>query len=122
MRASVIVSNSIPAAGNGDKSPWELFTGHKPSGRAHRVLLCLAYYKVVNPSSKVHARARRALHVGRAEDQPGYVLIDSETGRVVVTPHARFCETYFPGFTKAPGGGSHLQKASSHRWRLTQTQ
>ena len=37
-------------------------------------------------------RARRAVHLGRAEDQPAYLLLDIETRSVVVTPHVRFVE------------------------------
>lgn len=104
LRATVIVSNCTPSGGL-SKAPWELFTGRKPSGREHRVLLCLAFYKDVAPASKVHARAHRALHLGRAENQPGYVLFDLQSRKVVVTPHVRFCETIHPGLSKAPVGG-----------------
>ena len=65
LRASVIVANTIPAGGE-TKSPWERFTGRKPSGREHRVLLCLAYYKNMAPASKVHPRAKRALRAPSA--------------------------------------------------------
>ena len=70
-----------------------------------RVLGCLAYYKNVKPANKVAPRAFRALNLGIAEDQPGYVLYDLENAKVVVTPHVRFCETVYPGFSKKPGKG-----------------
>ena len=84
-------------------TPWFKFTGKLPSVAAFRVLGSLAYYKVVKPSSKMHARARRAINLGRCEDQPGYWLYDD--GQIVCTPHVRFVESVKPGFSKTPGGG-----------------
>ena len=70
MRNAVRVSWMIP--GRDGKCPWFKFTGQQPDGRAERVPGCLGYYKVVRPESKMHARARRCLCFGRAEDQPVY--------------------------------------------------
>ena len=71
----------------------------------HRVLGCLAYYKIHAPASKAHMRANRALHLGRAEDQPGYSVLDLETRKIVVTPHVRFVEDSFPGLATSPRSG-----------------
>ena len=107
-RATVIVSWSIPI--NAHETPWSRFTGRASSPHVHRVVGCLAYYRVVKPASKAHMRARRAIHLGRAENQPGYLLMDLETGMSVVTPHVRFVENVFPGLTKQPSGGEPSQE------------
>ena len=49
-------------------------------------------------------RAKRALHLGMAEDQPGYFVLDLESRKTVVTPHVRFVEDVFPGLSSAPRG------------------
>ena len=105
LRSNVLVSNYIPTRKSKGVAPWTLFTGRQPDGRNVRVLGCLAYYKNVKPANKVAPRAFRALNLGIAEDQPGYVLYDLENAKVVVTPHVRFCETVYPGFSKKPGKG-----------------
>ena len=103
MRASVRASYSIPI--NDAETPWSRFTGRIDNPAIHRVIGCLAYYRVVKPHSKAHARARRALHLGRAEDQPGYLVLDLETRSTIVTPHVRFVEDIFPGLVSSPRGG-----------------
>ena len=101
MRASVRVSWSIPISPT--ETPWSRFTGRPASPRVHRVLGCLAFYRVVKPDSKAHMRARRALHLGMAEDQPGYYLLDLDSRTTVVTPHVRFVEDIFPSIFIFPG-------------------
>ena len=98
-----MIHNVLPGAHG--QSPWERFSGHKPSGRQYRVFGCLCFYHVVNPASKMHARAHRACHLGRAPDQPGYCLYDLEDLKVVVTPHVRFVESVCPGFGQIPAKG-----------------
>ena len=86
-------------------TPWELWSGRQPDARQFRVIGCLAYYKDVRVTCKLQMRARRALHLGRAEDQPAYVLLDLETRKVIVSPHVRFCESIFPGMAKYAQAG-----------------
>lgn len=84
-------------------TPWQLWSGHHPDVRQHRVLGCLCYYKVRNPASahnKFAMRARRAMCFGRAEDQPAYVLLDLENCSIRVTPHVRFVEDILPGMAR----------------------
>ena len=84
-------------------SPWSLFTGHRPNGRQHRIFGCLGYYKDLSPGlPKLAARARRALVLGRADDQPGYVLFDLEKRTFIVSPHVRTCEDQRPGLSASP--------------------
>ena len=91
LRATTITSNLIPRTDG--VAPWTVFTGGtKPSGRAVRVLGTLAYYKVINPASKVHPRAHRCMYLGPAEDQPAYIVWDMELQKIVITPHVRFAE------------------------------
>ncbi|KAL3907696.1 MAG: hypothetical protein SGPRY_010082, partial [Prymnesium sp.] len=103
MLAAVVASWCVPHADGA--TPWLLFTGHTPGVRQHRVVGCLAYYKVFDSASKAAPRARRALHLGRNDDQPGYVLFCLETRRIVCTPHVRLVESSFPGLSSSPKGG-----------------
>ena len=99
------VPRSHPADSSTWITPWELWTGHRPDVRQHRVLGCLAYYKVRSKQGKFDMRARRALHLGRAEDQPAYVLLDLETRQILVNPHVRFVEDVLPGLSKYAQAG-----------------
>ena len=103
MRASVNASWSIPI--NGAETPWSRYTGRPSSPFLHRTFGCLAYYRIRQPESKAHMRAARALHLGRAESQPGYSVLDLESRKILVTPHVRFVEDSFPGLAASPGGG-----------------
>ena len=103
LRASVQTSWAIPI--NAAETPWSRFTGMPSSPCSHRVVGCLAYYRDVKPTSKADSRSRRAIHLGRAEDQPGYLLMDLQSRALVVTPHVRFFESDFPGLDSQPGGG-----------------
>ena len=105
MSAQMQVAWCIPCLHPADHTkwttPWQLWSGHRPDVRQHRVLGCLAYYKVVGRQlGKFEPRARRAIHLGRAEDQPAYVLMDLENRTLHVTPHVRFVEDVFPGLTR----------------------
>ena len=94
-----------PTAPSTWTTSWQLWTGHRPDVRQHRVIGCLAYYKVRGPQGKFDMRARRALHLGRAEDQPAYVLLDLESRTIVVSPHVRFVEGIMPGLSKYAQAG-----------------
>lgn len=107
MRASVHASWAIPI--NAAETPWSRFSGRLSAPHMHRTVGCLAYYRVIKPASKADSRARRALHLGRAEDQPGYLLLDLETRRIIVSADVRFFEDEFPGLTLQPGGGEPSQ-------------
>ena len=104
MRASVHCSWSIPI--NAAETPWSRFTGRPSSPFLHRTFGCLAYYRLRQPESKAHMRAARGLHLGRAENQPGYSVLDLESRKIVVTPHVRFIEDKYPGLSTSPRGGS----------------
>ena len=101
LKAAVQASWSIPI--NGSETPWSRFTGKHAPAQSLRVPGCLAYYKVLKPGTKVAMRARRAVHLGRAEDQPAYILLDIETRSIITTPHARFVEDVFPGLVTKAG-------------------
>ena len=95
----------LPIDRGSDKSPWELFTDKKPSGRYLKPFGCLCYYKIYEPRTKVMMRARRAVMLGRPDDQPGYLLRCLETDVIKVTPHVRFCVDQRPGLSRTPRVG-----------------
>ena len=79
------------------ETAWSRFTGRKPCGRQIRKPGTLCYYKVMHPAHKLCMRARRAVVLGRADDQPGYLVRDLSDATLHVTPHVRFCEHFNPG-------------------------
>ena len=81
LKAAVQASWSIPI--NAAETPWSRFTGKPAPALYLRVPGCLAYYKVLKPANKMAMRARRAVHLGRAEDQPAYLLLDIESRSIV---------------------------------------
>ena len=101
LKAAVQASWSIPI--NAAETPWSRFTGKPAPALYLRVPGCLAYYKVLKPANKMAMRARRAVHLGRAEDQPAYLLLDIESRSIVTTPHVRFVEDVFPGLSGKAG-------------------
>ena len=84
------------------ETPWFRYTGRKPSGRHLRKPGVLCYYKVMHPQHKLSMRARRAVLLGRAPDQPGYLVQDLSDRTLHVTPHVRFCERVNPGVGRTP--------------------
>ena len=116
LKAAVQASWSIPL--NSQETPWQRFTGKPAPARYLRVPGCLAYYKVVHPPSKMSMRARRAIHLGRAWDQPAYILLDIETRSIVTTPHVRFVEDIFPGLSSGSGRDEHSQDEIDSLFRL----
>ena len=96
----IVDPNTTPCAPVKWTTPWALWSGHRPDVRQHRVIGCLCYYKVFYTNGKFDMRARRALCLGRAEDQPAYVLLDLEKRTIHITPHVRFVEGVLPGLTK----------------------
>ena len=100
----VQVANTLPKAGWPSTCAHKIFTGRAPMVTGFRVFGCMMYAQVFNPISKMADRAVRCIHLGRLPNQPGYLGLDPETGKLVQSVNCRFVETECPGLTLARAG------------------
>ena len=101
---SVAVANTLPIHGNQSKCPHLLFTGKKPNVTKFRVMFSMMYAQVYDPLTKMANRAVRCIHLGRCRNQPGYLGLDPETGKLHVSVHCRFVEGECPGLKLSKEG------------------
>lgn len=75
------------------KTPFELWTGRKPSFEHLRVFGCDAYVHVPSAKrSKFDEKSVKLTFVGYSEDHKGYRFLDPTTNRVTISRDARFIE------------------------------
>jgi hypothetical protein len=118
---SVQVANTLPIAGNETQCAHKLFTGHTPNVTHFRVFGCMMYAKIYDPVTKMANRAMRGIHLRRCTHQPGYEMLEPETGKVHVTVHCRFVETECPGLTLAKEGWEQAMPSFSDVYDDTAT-
>ena len=63
---------------------------------------CLGYVKLI-VNGKLEQQAAPMIHLGRARDQPGYVMYDPATNRIHVSPMVRMLRREFPGLRVVNG-------------------
>jgi hypothetical protein len=79
-------------------TPYEAFHGQKPEVQHLRVFGCLAWGLIPQErrkGGKYVARARKAIHLGRAPEYKAYTLLDVETGKTFVSRNVTFVEDKF---------------------------
>ena len=69
-----------------------------------RVMFSMMYAQVYDPLTKMANRAVRCIHLGRCRNQPGYLGLDPETGKLHVSVHCRFVEGECPGLKLSKEG------------------
>lgn len=78
----------------GDHTPFELWTGRKPSVRHLKAIGCLAYVHIPRQKrSKLDARAKQGILVGYARRTKGYRIYLPDEKTVKESIHVRFDET-----------------------------
>ena len=79
------ILNRVPTrAVHGNATPYELFTGNKPSVAHLRIFGCRAHVHV--PDEKRHkldAKSLECIHLGYAENKKAFVCLHSPTGRIL---------------------------------------
>ncbi|CAN6200243.1 unnamed protein product [Urochloa humidicola] len=90
---AVFLLNRAPTKSLDGKTPYEAWTGKKPSVSFLRTFGCLAYAKIVKPSaSKLEDRSRPLVFIGYASGTKAYRLLDPATGKVTVSRDVIFDE------------------------------
>ena len=91
---------------HGDKTPFELYTGIKPSLSHMRPFGCPVYVYIPAPlRKKLDAKSRRGIFLGYSEESKAYRIWDSTKKQVVTTRDLIFDETAFlqiPKSTEVP--------------------
>ena len=81
---------------HGNHTPFELYTGLKPSLSHHRPFGCPVYVYIPAPlRKKLDAKSRRGIFVGYSEESKGYRVWDSTKHQIVTTRDLVFDETVF---------------------------
>jgi len=103
MSTAAHVTNRIPSAANGHRSPYELWTGQLPELGHLRVFGCRAYVHVPDERRrKFDAKAVAGIFLGYATGQKGYVVQDSETGKILTSRDVTFDENHLPAKPVTP--------------------
>ena len=93
------VPHGKPGADGLYTCPWLDFTGRRPRVSVHRPWGIRSYGKEFHPVSKVATQGRRCICLGRASDQPGYMLYDVDQKKVFIACHVHFVYE-FPGLAR----------------------
>ena len=93
LKTTVHILNRVPSK-SVPKTPYEIWTGRKPSLRYMRVWGCPAEAKLYNPQSrKLDLKTISRFFIGYPEHSKGYrFYCPSHTTRIVETRHAEFLE------------------------------
>ena len=93
VRHSVYLLNRLPTRALSEQTPYEAWTGVKPSLGYIRVFGCTAYMKVPNVHlKKLDDRSKPVINLGREPGTKAYRLFDPETKQVHVSRDVVFDE------------------------------
>lgn len=96
------VHNRLPSTSLTGVTPFELWSGKKPSVSLLRVWGCLAYVHVQKDQRKsFESHTRKCIFIRYALNYKGWVFWDPETQKEVVSDSAMFNEQVFPGRMRA---------------------
>lgn len=94
--AFVHVTNRFPVAALGDKTPYELFYGHRPDVSHFRVWGCKAYVHVQRDQrTKTDPHTVECAFVGYPDDHKAWRFYDPKSRKVILSRDAVFDETSF---------------------------
>ena len=100
-RAAVYLHNRLPNKATGDRTPYELWRGKRPSIGHLRIFGCLAYALVHDPG-KLDDKATRCTFVGYPLDSSRtYLLWDNQQRKLVRSGNVHFVESIM-GFNYSP--------------------
>jgi transposase InsO family protein len=109
VKAAVYLRNRSPTRTLTNITPYEAWTGIKPSISELRVFGCIAYVHVPaeRRHSKLSDRSVRCIHVGYSNSSKAYRLYNPTTGKVVISRDVTFEENRFVD-TNSPVARRHL--------------
>lgn len=112
--ATAYLRNILPSSRSGNTTPYERWTGRKPTIGHLRVFGCLAYAHVPERDrNKLSARARRCVFIGYADDSRQWRLYDPSSRTVFDSRDVRFIE-HVRGYGSVGEGGELLSPSPSH--------
>ena len=97
-RAMVFIRNRCPSrAIDDDRTPYELWTGEKPSLALLRVFGCIAHVHVPQErrGNKLSDRSIPCIHVGYSLESKAYRLYDPATKKIIISRDVTFEEQRF---------------------------
>ena len=85
--------NNITPSVNRHKSPFELWTGNKPSVKHLKVYGCVAYvYVDKNKRDKLDLNAKKGVFIGYRRSTKQYRILNPRTGSIIESSHVVFRE------------------------------
>ncbi|KAK3121549.1 hypothetical protein QOZ80_8BG0656020 [Eleusine coracana subsp. coracana] len=91
---AIFLLNHAPTKALDGLTPYEAWTGKKPSVSFLRTFGCVAYTKIVKPGvSKLDDRSRPLVFISYASGTKAYRLLDPATGKVIVSHDVIFDES-----------------------------
>jgi Integrase core domain len=101
-RAIVYIRNRCPTRALPTSTPYEAWTGIKPSITELRVFGCVAHIHVPKQRrvSKLSDRSTLCLHMGYSTESKAYRLYDPTTGKIVISRDVTFDELRFADGTR----------------------
>ena len=90
LETAIYVLNRVPTK-SVPKTPYELWTGKKPSVRHLKIWGCPAHVKRMNPD-KLESKTSHCLFVGYPKGSVGYLFYDPSEQKVFCSRNAQFLE------------------------------
>lgn len=76
-----------------ERTPYELWTGQKPSYDGLRIFGCEAYVHLPEVKrTKLETKAQKLIFVGYSEEHKGYRFLDCETNKIIISRDVSFIE------------------------------
>lgn len=88
--------NRSPTKALEGKTPFEMFTGHKPVVKHLKVFGCIAIAMEKGPKKKFQEKGKEYVMVGYSESSKAYRLYDKSTGDVKISRDVYFVENIVP--------------------------
>lgn len=97
MATACYLNNLTPSADK-RKSPYELWTGNKPSVKHLKVYGCIAYVHIdKSHRDKLDLNAKKGIFIGYCRTNKQYRVLDLKTGSIIESSHVTFKENHKGG-------------------------
>ena len=96
LETAAFTLNRVPSK-SVEKTPYEMWTGKKPSLSFLKIWGCEAYVKRLHQSDKLTAKSDKCIFMGYLRETLGYYFYNREEGKVFVAHSGVFLEKEFLG-------------------------
>lgn len=105
VKHAVYLLNRLPTKVLGDRTPYETWTGRKPSLAHLKVFGCTAHAKAVTPHlKKLDDRSRKLVYFGVEDGSKAYRLYDPNSNKIVISRDTVFQEGLVWDWNSCLGG------------------